>query len=200
MTLAKVDSKGIYEVPDEMVLRMIGDVRKRLDQITTIPLAKRLISRAEAVSALASKLKASQDVQDAAQRLRIQSERQLGELTRALPLGKRGLAAHAFPEQKTKRAVLLENGLNPARVSVAERFAGMTPEALDAAIDATPKPSLTKVAENLGFVHKKDRDRKRERVAVTAIELLEQLYRENRPPTREEIDGVKKTLWTKYGK
>lgn len=186
-------TRGLFHVPDELALQMIADCSKRILAATTIPHVKRVITEAEAIQAVTKKFQLSQSIQQNALELRIQAERQLGEITRALPQAPRGGASRPG-EIKTKTERLAEHGISKALASRAEKLAEAPKAAVMEAMARTKPPTLSGVVQNLGlsqpWPHRAAAiDRVRELVT-----LVERLHREQRPPTDDEVASARDSL------
>lgn len=167
-------------VPEASALAMVEMCARQLVQAATIPDILKLVTQADAISAVMSKIKASKAAQKAAMRLRVEAEAHLGRITAQIPQGKRGGAAIANRGQRTKRQVLTENGIHNYRASSAEKLARMPREEVEAAIDRAKSPGLYGVMQDLG-IRKSWREYQTSEVTarnlgylvVEAIELLE---------------------------
>lgn len=178
-----------YLLPEDRALAMVDACAKQLATVSTIPDVLKVVTQADAIAAVMQKIKASDEAQKAALRLRVDAEAQLGRITAQIPLGKRGGGAQVNPGQQTKRKVLASNGLHNFRASSAEKLARMPQEEVDAAIDRAKTPGLYGVLNDLGIRKPWREYQSPERthrdiayLANEAIDLLERSVASKSPP------------------
>ncbi len=119
--LAPVVPKAIIRIPEERVLAMIASCAEQIGKAVTIADAREVTDVAEAIAAVARKIKVAQEVKHAAVRLLIEAESKLGLITSAIPRAKSGGGLKATTPKKED--VLRENGISKARANFAERLA-----------------------------------------------------------------------------
>ncbi len=112
---------GIIRIPEERVLAMIASCAEQIERATTIADAREVTDVAEAIAAVARKIKVAKDVKHAAVRILIEAEAKLGEITAAIPHARCGGGKKKVGFRKAD--VLRENGISRARANFAERLA-----------------------------------------------------------------------------
>jgi hypothetical protein len=140
-----------FLIPEARALAMVDACARQLAEVSTIPDVLKVVTQAEAIQAVMSKIKASRDAQKAALRLRVEAEAQLGRITAQIPQGARGGAAAKNPGQRTKRQVLTESGIHHYRAGVAERLARTPAEKVEEAIANAKSPGMYGVLSDLGL-------------------------------------------------
>jgi len=188
-------------VPETRALEMVEACARQLAEVSTIPDIMRLVTQADAISAVMQKIKASEKARKAALRLRIEAEAHLGRITMQIPQGKRGGAAAKNPGQRTKAQVLAENGIHKYRAGVAERLAKTPAPEVEAAIDRAKTNGVYGVMQDLGL-RKPWRDYQMPEVtarnlgylAAEAVELLERSVATKAPPPAGNVAEMRTRL------
>lgn len=122
-------SEPSYLVPEDRVLAMIVDCASRIEEAASIPDARKVIRQAEVIDAVTKKMVASRRIKDAAFRLLVDAERQLGRISKQLPKnpGRNGTGPGKFP---SKASVLRDAGLRVNRCLHAEKLAEVPEDVL----------------------------------------------------------------------
>ena len=181
-----------YLVPEERALAMVKACAQQLSMASTIPDILRVVSQADAISAVMEKIKATEAARKAALRLRIEAEAQLGRITAQIPQIKRGPKRKDYVRPagvQTKREVLVEYGIHNFRAAVAERLAEKPAAEVDAAIARAKGSGVRSVLQDLGLCQPWKAERASETrarhlafLASEAIELLERCARSGAAP------------------
>lgn len=188
MTSALVVAES-HLVPEERAIAMIESCSAQLELAVTIPHVKRMISHAEAINLIMKKINASKRAKEAALVLVVEAEQQLGRVTKQIPQAKRGGYARLNPGQKTKRSVLIANGIHPSRCAMAEKLADVPRDLIRNAADQAKSKTLSGVSSALGLRTSRDDYRMPEAsmrdlgyLAGEAISLLERCIQSKQPP------------------
>ncbi len=176
-------SQSIILVPDERVLAMIASCADQIARATTLADAREVTDVAEAVAAVARKIKVAKEVKHAAVRLLVEAESKLGEITRAIPPGKGG-RGHKAPKRKAD--VLAANGISKARANLAERLNVAPPSKIDEVI-ASGANTLHGIYSRAGFQTNNYTLRERKASAIAflceeAVALLDRSVKGNKVP------------------
>ncbi len=170
MTLAAApDKTAILRVPEERVLAMIAACAAQITQVKTIDDAREVTDVAEAIAAVARKVKIAKEVKHAAVHILIEAEAKLGEITRQIPHARCGGGKKRVGYRKAD--ILRTHGITKARANFAERLSA-TPQSKIDAVVADGANTMHAVLSKLDL--QTDRYRLRENRAANLAFLCEE--------------------------
>lgn len=151
-------------------------VRKRLDEAKTIPDVLAVMAMCEAIAGMQRRLNVSKQAKREALLIAVDAEVALGRLCLAMPTAPRGNVSKGTQRPVTKGAYLTQLGVNPTRVSGAQRLAAATPTQVAVAFNSSN--TITGIKKALGIhvgsLHvSKSTERDLDYLADEAITMLE---------------------------